>query len=28
LRARAGGHVPAGAQIRLLRDGEVFAETL
>ena len=28
LRARAGGHVPAGAQIRLLRDGEMFAETL
>ena len=28
LRVRAGGHVPVGAQIRLLRDGEVFAETL
>jgi hypothetical protein len=28
LRVRAGGRVPADAQIRLLRDGEVFAETL
>ena len=28
LRVRAGGHVPVGAQIRLLRNGEVFAETL
>ena len=28
LRVRAGGHVPADAQIRLLRNGEVFAETL